>query len=112
LETAPVRKAMPVTIIKTPIARSTVAKCRFMRANSDENRSTMKAAIKKGIPRPAEYTASRPAPLATVAPADAIDRIDARIGPMQGVQPNAKASPMTYAPHLPTGFGKWGAYVM
>ena len=54
LDTAPVRKPMPVMIINTPIARSTVARCRFMRVNSDENCSTMKAAIKKGMPRPAE----------------------------------------------------------
>ena len=86
---------MPVSTISTPIARSTVARCRFIRANSDENCSTMNAAIRNGIPSPAEYTASSPAPFATVASLAATDRIAARIGPMHGVQPNAKARPIT-----------------
>ena len=54
LETAPVRKPMPVRIINTPIARSTLARCRFIFANSEENCSTMKAAIRNGMPSPAE----------------------------------------------------------
>ena len=53
-EMAPVRKAMPVITISTPIARSTLARCRFMRENSAENCSTINAAIRKGMPRPAE----------------------------------------------------------
>ena len=52
--TAPVRKPMPVTIINTPIARSTLARCRFILANNEENCSTMKAAIRNGMPSPAE----------------------------------------------------------
>jgi len=54
LETVPVRKPMPVTIIKTPIARSTLARCRLIRENSVENCLTMRAAIKNGTPSPAE----------------------------------------------------------
>ena len=53
-ETLPVRKPIPVMTISTPIARSTVARCRFIRENSDENCSTIKAAIRNGMPRPAE----------------------------------------------------------
>jgi uncharacterized membrane protein len=40
------------------------------------------------------WTASMPAPFATVASDAATARIAARIGPMHGVQPNAKASPI------------------
>jgi len=54
LVTAPVRKPMPVTTSSTPIARSTLTRCRFIRANRAENCSTMNAAIRKGIPSPAE----------------------------------------------------------
>src|SRR5882757_9861720 len=67
LDTAPVRKPIPVMTISTPMACSTLARCPFIRENSDENCSTMKAAIRNGIPSPAEYTASRPAPFVTVA---------------------------------------------
>src|SRR4051812_7949681 len=94
-DTLPVRKPIPVSTISTPIARSMLARCRFIRANSDENCSTMNAAIRNGMPRPAEYTASSPAPLVTVASLAATDRMAARIGPMHGVQPNANASPIT-----------------
>ena len=52
--TLPVRNPMPVITSSTPIARSTLARCRFIRANSAENRSTIKAAIRNGIPSPAE----------------------------------------------------------
>src|SRR6516164_7402409 len=54
LDTAPVRKPMPVAIINTPIACSTVARWRFICPNSEEICSTIKAAIRKGMPRPAE----------------------------------------------------------
>jgi hypothetical protein len=53
-ETEPVRNPIPVMTINTPMARSTLARCRFIRENSDENCSIMKAASKKGIPSPAE----------------------------------------------------------
>jgi len=54
---------------------------------------------------PAEYTASRPAPFVTVASAAATDRIAARIGPMQGVQPNANRQPHHIGP--PQAYRPW-----
>ena len=43
----PVKNTIPVMTISTPIARSTVARWRFIRENPVENRSTMKAATRK-----------------------------------------------------------------
>ena len=50
------------------------------------------------MPKPAAYTDRSDVPYHKLSPRAATDRTVARIGPMQGVQPNAKARPKTYAP--------------
>jgi len=48
-----------------------------------------------GNPRPNDHARSRVAPMGRVADEAAIVRMEPRIGPMHGVQPMAKAEPVT-----------------
>ena len=57
-----------------------------------------------GIPRPIENANNRIVPCATVSCWEATNKIAPRIGPMQGVQPRAKAIPTKNAPIGPGGF--------
>lgn len=52
-----------------------------------------KATSKNGTARPNEKTLSSNAPCPTVVDADASNKIEPRIGPTQGVQPNANVAP-------------------
>lgn len=56
------------------------------------------AVSNKAIPNPSEYAIKRSIPLYTVSCVEARTRIEARIGPTQGVQPTAKASPIMKEP--------------
>ena len=55
----------------------------------------------KGTARPNEYTESRRTPFPMVSKLLAYIRIEDKIGPMQGVQPAAKAIPISIEPNLP-----------
>ena len=55
----------------------------------------------KGTARPKEYTESRRIPFPMVSELLAYIRIEDKIGPMQGVQPAAKAIPISIEPNLP-----------
>ena len=59
------------------------------------------AVSKNGTANPAEYTANSKTPRAIVSLAAANASTVARIGPMQGVQPNAKAKPSKNALQIP-----------
>ena len=55
--------------------------------------SIPQAIIKNGTASPAENMASSKAPLNAVAVVEASNKIEPKIGPMQGVHPKAKAEP-------------------
>ena len=87
---------MPVSTRSPPIAISTLCE---VRAKAREER---RERLDREAPRARTECRARanrppaaPRPFVTVASEAATARIAARIGPMQGVQPNAKASPIT-----------------
>jgi hypothetical protein len=85
---------MPVSTSSAPIAARPTADGAKARQERRE-RLDRKRRNQERNAEPERIDRQQAAPFATVASDAATARIAARIGPMHGVQPNAKASPIT-----------------
>ena len=84
-------------IKKTPIVFSITKKC-FDRKPVNKTPLTSKTADKiKGILKPIEYKDIKSTPLYSELSWAIIAKMDPNMGPIQGVHPNAKVRPKTYA---------------